>query len=157
MEGRARCSEKGKVEGEMGRGEQEKYNRKPACRRTQEHSYFVSELHSLTQHNLTSLLLCALLLTQLAVGWAPGTIVSQLEHSMTISFTTPQEMRHMKPFKSLTIPYHACSVICYVEYQSIYRILEFSYSQISILALATKIPYRLGLNVLHSVHLFSLF
>lgn len=59
-----------------GRGKQEEYNRKAARRRTEGHIYLLSELLSLTQHNLKSLQLCPLMLTQPAVGWAPGTLLS---------------------------------------------------------------------------------
>ena len=59
----------------------EECNRKVAWRRTG-HIYLFSVLLSLTQHNLKSLQLCPLTLSQHAVGQAPETLLSQ--HSTTI-------------------------------------------------------------------------
>lgn len=79
----------------------EEYNRNAAWRRTG-HIYLFSVLLSLTQHNLKSLQLCPLMLSQPAVGQAPETLLSQPKHSTTISFTahiltrTPHETFSVK-------------------------------------------------------------
>lgn len=104
----------------MGRGKQEKYNRKVARRRTEGHIYLLLQLLSLTQHNLKSLYIMQLhilLLTQPVVGWAPGTLLSQLKHSRTMSFTTPSlagAMHHLKRF------YHMKTFLCHTAAQYLF-------------------------------------
>lgn len=53
MERRARCKENRK--GEVGKAKHEEYDNKKARRRTQEQTFLLSELLSLTQQNLKSL------------------------------------------------------------------------------------------------------